>query len=94
MLSQSGGIDAGLLFCGEGIQFAAYTVDTVAYMVGAAVGSAFEDGMFNEVGNAFFIPLFVAGAHINIDTRMGDNGGRLAKDDSYAVGKCVILVHY
>ena len=93
MLSQSGGIDASLLFCCEGIQLTPYAVDAVAYVVGAAVGGAFEDGMFNEVGNAFFIALFVAGAHIDVDTRMGDNGGRLAGDDAYAVGQCVILVH-
>ena len=42
VLGQRGGVEAGLLLGGEGVQFAANAVDAARYVVRAAVGGAFE----------------------------------------------------
>ena len=60
MFGEGRGIDAGLLFGGEGVQFASYAVNAVADVVGVAVFGALEDGMLDEVGDALLGTLLVA----------------------------------
>ena len=85
-------IDAGLLFRGKGIEFSSHTVDTVEDMIGPAVAGSFEHGMFDEMGYSLSSDILVAGADIDIDTRMGDDRIVLAEDNANAVGKGMILV--
>ena len=85
VLGEGGGIDTGLLFGGEGVEFTAYTVDAVADVPGAAAFGAFEDGVLDEVGNALLTPLFVARADTDIYTGVGDDGVGLTEDDADAV---------
>ena len=54
MFGERGGVDAGFLLGSEGVEFAAYAVNTVADVVRTAVFGAFEHRMFDEVGNALF----------------------------------------
>lgn len=85
MFGESRGVDAGFFFGGEGVEFATNTVDAVPDMVGTAVFGAFEDGVFDEVGDTFFGALLVSGTDVDIDSRVGDNGVFLAKYDADAV---------
>ena len=41
-----------MLFCGEGIGFAAYPVEGMGDVEGGAVFGAFEEQVFKEVGGA------------------------------------------
>lgn len=94
MFGEGCGVDAGLLFGGEGIKFASDSVDAVAYMVGTPMFGAFEDRVFDEMGGTFLVAYFVAGAYVDVDACVGDDGVALTKDDSYAVGKGVVVIHF
>ena len=85
VLREGGGIDASLLLGGEGVEFATYAVDAVADVPGAAAFGAFEDGVLDEVGNAFLAPLFVARADTDVYPGVGDDGVGLTEDDADAV---------
>ena len=85
MHGQRRGVDAGLLLGGEGVEFAADTIDAVKDMPGAAVLRALEDGVLNEMGHTFVVALFVAGADVDVKSGMSHRGTVLPDDDFQAV---------
>ena len=62
-------------------------------MVGTAVFCALEDGVLDEVGNAFLCPALVAGADVDVYAYVGDHGVVGAADDAEAVGEGMREVH-
>ena len=50
VLLEEGGLYAGLLLGGEGVEVATHVVEATQDVVGLAALSAFEDCMFHEVG--------------------------------------------
>lgn len=93
VLDERGGVDAGFLLGGEGVEFAADAVDAVEDVIGAAVGGAFEDGVLDEMSDALLGALLVAGADVDIDARVGDGGVGVAEDYPEAVGEGMVEVH-
>ena len=62
MFGERGGVDTGFLLGSEGVEFAAYAVNTVADVVRTAVFGAFEEGVLDEMGHPFVVTAFVAAA--------------------------------
>ena len=55
VLLEEGGLYAGLLLGGEGVEVAAHVVEAAQDVVGLAALCAFEDGVLHEVGEAVFV---------------------------------------
>ena len=83
---QEGGVKAGLLFGGAGVEFAAGVFDALGELVAVAVRGALEEGMFHKVGDAVQVVGFVAGAGVDDDAEVRDGRGHLFVDDADAVG--------
>ena len=93
MLGERGGVEAGLLLGGEGVELAPHPVDAVQDMVRAAVFGAFEEGMLDEVGHPLVGTVLVAAADIYVDARPGHPRRDAAEHYADAVGQCVVFVH-
>ena len=71
VLVRSNRIHHGALFGGVGVEFAAHAFHAVDYVPCAAMGSAFEYCMFNEMSHSVLAGSIVAAAHIHGNTAAG-----------------------
>ena len=93
VLVERGGIDAGLLLGGEGVELASHTVDTVEDMVGATVFGAFEERVLDKMGHTLIGSALVARPDANKHSGIGNPAVAAAQDYLHPVAECVVFVH-
>jgi len=92
ILVENFGVETDLLFGGEGVEHAADGIHFAGDGFGGAALRAFEDHVFDEMGEAIFLGNFAARTVANPDADGdGANVGHRLGDDDEPVGKNVAL---
>ena len=72
MLLRDGGIEAGVFFVGEGVEFTAQSLDGIDNLEGIAPCGALEGHVLTEMGEPFFVWQLVARAGGNVIAAIDD----------------------
>ena len=82
MGGKEGGVDAGVLLGGVGVEFPAHILHATEDVVGLTPPGTLEDDVLDEMGYAGLVRLLVAAAGVDDEGTVGGLGGDAEVDEA------------